>query len=190
MPITKLCIFCGVNSGLDPKFTEMAVEIAEGISDLNISIIYGGSKKGLMGTIANAALKKGNHVVGVLPESINRPEEVHDGLSELIISECLRARKKIMLERSDAFLILPGGYGTLDEFFEIMTLKKLQLHSKPVYVMNYMGFWNELLVLLQKIQGLGFISSGEIGELYQIFDNVSDLISAITQRNSKHLSRP
>src|SRR6202042_3527823 len=119
-------------------------------------LVYGGGHVGLMGIVADTALQNGAEVIGIIPEHIRAQEVQHHGLTELHVVPDMHTRKRMMVERADAFIILPGGLGTLDETFEIITWKKLKLHSKPIIILNQHGYWDEMLALIDKMIADGF----------------------------------
>ncbi|MES2215248.1 MAG: TIGR00730 family Rossman fold protein [Pseudomonadota bacterium] len=159
--IKTICVFCGSRNGDNPSFIELAKQTGEAFASMNIDIVYGGSKMGLMGAVADGSLDKGGHVVGVFPSMLTGLEIPHQSLTELILTDSLGARKERMIELSDAFLILPGGYGTLDEFFEVVTTRNLSLHLKPVFVLNFEGFWDGILAQLDQVTKKGFVKFQE-----------------------------
>ena len=143
-------------------------------------VIYGGGHVGLMGIVADTALKAGGQVIGIIPEHIRAQEVQHNGLTELHVVPDMHTRKRMMVERADAFIILPGGYGTLDELFEILTWKKLQLHSKPVILFNQDGYWDDMLALIDKIIGDGFAQPKDRA-LLTVLNRVEDVFAALDQ---------
>ena len=152
----RLCIFCGSQSGHNPDYQDLAIRLGRLAALHKIELIYGGGDIGLMGILANAALSEGGKVVGILPSILEKQEIGHQKLSELIITPNMHIRKSQMYEKSDAFAILPGGVGTLDEFFEILTWKHIGLHQKQIFVVNYKNYWDPLKDLLSHILLNGF----------------------------------
>ena len=146
----SVCVFCGGNSGANPRFAEAAARVGEVIAEAGLCLVYGGSSVGLMGIAANAALARGGKVLGVIPEGLASKEIAHQGLTELRVVSSMHERKALMVERSDAFVALPGGFGTLDELFEILTWGQLGLHRKPIALLNVDGFYNSLLDFLDR----------------------------------------
>ena len=146
----SVCVFCGGNSGANPRFAEAAARVGEVIAEAGLCLVYGGSSVGLMGIAANAALARGGKVLGVIPESLASKEIAHLGLTELRVVSSMHERKALMVERSDAFVALPGGFGTLDELFEILTWGQLGLHRKPIALLNIDGYYNSLLDFLDR----------------------------------------
>jgi uncharacterized protein (TIGR00730 family) len=155
-PIKVVCIYCGSSKGRDPLFSETAHNLGQYLASKEISIIYGGAQVGLMGSLANGSLTCGGEVIGILPSFLSIKEIAHDNLTETIMTDNMHQRKQMMFEKSDAFIILPGGFGTLDEMFEILTWGQLGLHTKPIGVLNINGYYDHLLAFLDNIvyQGL------------------------------------
>jgi uncharacterized protein (TIGR00730 family) len=153
----SVCVYCGSSGSVAPSFRHAAAEIGRILAENGIQLVYGGGRVGLMGLAADAALAAGGAVVGVIPRLIAEMEVAHQTLTELIVVETMHERKRIMAERSDAFLILPGGYGTLDEMFEILTWKQLGLHDRPIVIANLDGYWDPLMVLIRHALHEGFI---------------------------------
>ncbi|MBI3418845.1 MAG: TIGR00730 family Rossman fold protein [Proteobacteria bacterium] len=152
----SVCVYCGSSSRVDERFRSHAAELGRRLGQDGFEVIYGGGRVGLMGIVADAALNAGGKVVGIIPQHIQAMEIEHHGLTELHVVDSMHTRKRMMAERADAFVILPGGFGTLDEAFEIITWKKLQLHDKPIILFDDGGFWTPLLELMRNIVREGF----------------------------------
>ena len=144
MKVEAVAVFCGSKDGENPLYAKHAKELGKLIAVLDLKLIYGGGKKGLMGAIANSALENGGKVMGVIPKILIEWEQQHEGLTELSIVPDMHTRKKMMYDLCDAAIVLPGGFGTLDEFFEMLTWKTLKIHNKKIYVLNTAGFYNHL----------------------------------------------
>lgn len=157
MKLETVCVFCGSQAGRIPEYEEAARELARVLLAHDVTLVYGGGHVGMMGAIADAMLAGGGRVVGVIPEHLMRPEVAHQELTELIIVDTMHARKRTMADRSDAFIVLPGGYGTLEEMFEMVTWLQLRLHAKPVGVVNVDGYFDQLLRFVQHCAAEGFI---------------------------------
>jgi uncharacterized protein (TIGR00730 family) len=155
--IRSICVFCGSASGARPEYAAAARELGELLAREGIGIVYGGGHVGMMGQVADAALAAGGHVVGVVPQHLMRPEVAHQGLDELIVVESMHTRKRTMAERADAFVVLPGGFGTFEEMFEMVTWLQLRLHAKPVGLVNCLGYFDHLLAFLHHAAAEGFI---------------------------------
>ena len=152
-----ICVFCGSGEGARPEFVATARELGRRIAESGYGLIYGGACVGLMGAIADAALSAGGEVVGVIPDLIMDREIGHCGLTELCVVRSMHERKALMAERADAFVALPGGYGTMDEFIEIVTWAQLKIHSKPCVLVNLGGYYDGLLQFFDTAVTEGFI---------------------------------
>ncbi len=150
-------VFCGSKNGAQPLFEQHARRLGELFARHGIRLIYGGGKRGLMGAIANGVLDNGGTVTGIIPELLNQWEQQHDKVTELIVVENMHVRKRQLYERADAAIILPGGFGTLDELFEVLTWNQLSIHDKPIYLLNSGGFYDALLQHLQQMKKEGFL---------------------------------
>lgn len=155
--IASICVFCGSSSGRRPEYAAVARELGDLLARRQIGIVYGGGHVGMMGELADAALSAGGNVVGVIPEHLMRPEVAHQRLKELIVVDSMHTRKRTMSERADAFVVLPGGFGTFEEMFEMVTWLQLQLHAKPVGLVNCFGYFDHLLAFLRHAADEGFI---------------------------------
>jgi uncharacterized protein (TIGR00730 family) len=141
----RICVFCGSSRGTDPVYAGAAASVGALLARLGIGVVYGGGRVGLMGTLADAALAAGGEVIGVIPESIVALEVAHGGLADLRVVGSMHERKALMADLSDGFIALPGGYGTLDEFCEVLTWAQLGLHGKPCGLLNIAGFYDHFL---------------------------------------------
>src|ERR1700756_176213 len=157
MHIRSVAVFCGSKNGNNPLFSRHTVELAKYIGILGLKLIYGGGSRGLMGLMADTALAEGVDVMGIIPELLTDREHHHRGLTQLAIVPDMHTRKKMMYDRCDAAIILPGGFGTLDEFFELVTWNQLQIHNKKIYILNSAGFYNLLLHHLHQLEKEGFL---------------------------------
>lgn len=147
-PTFSICVYCGSRSGLNPAYAAAAAQVGHWIGERGGQLVYGGGKSGLMGIVADAALQSGAHVVGVIPKALVEKEWAHRGCSELHIVETMHDRKRMMAERADAFLALPGGIGTFEELFEVWTWRQLGYHDKPIGILNVAGYYDRLLDFL------------------------------------------
>jgi uncharacterized protein (TIGR00730 family) len=175
---TSLCVYCASGIGIDSRHAEAARELGRAMAGNRIRLIYGGARIGLMGALADAVLSGGGDVVGIIPRHLDRVEVGHRGASELIVVDSMHQRKQKMFEMSDAFAVLPGGVGTLDETFEIITWRKLQLHDKPILLVDIAGFWRPLLSLIDHIIGQGFAHPAD-RNLYQVVSTIPALLGAL-----------
>jgi len=147
-PERSIAVFCAAADGARPVYRSVAIELGEALANRGIGLIYGGAKVGLMGAVADATLASGGHVVGVIPHVLVDLEVAHQGVTELHVTSTMHTRKALMSERADAFLILPGGFGTFEEMFEVLAWQTLKIHSKPVVLLNIDGFYDTLLAFL------------------------------------------
>ncbi|HHL3493430.1 TPA: TIGR00730 family Rossman fold protein [Legionella pneumophila] len=155
--INKLAVFCGSRTGYSEVYKQSAENLADVLSNSDITMVYGGSKSGLMGIIANRMLKNGSKVIGIIPKSLVDTEKAHDDLTELHIVNSMYERKVLMCKLSDGFILLPGGSGSLDEFFEMFTLVQLGYHKKPCCILNASGYYDYLLQFLDHAVNQGFL---------------------------------
>jgi len=154
--IQSVCVYCGSRKGNKPYYEALAQNMGHLIASHNMHLVYGAGSIGLMGTVARAASEKGADVIGIIPEHLDAVEITQDGLAELHITDDMHERKKMMFDRSDAFIVLPGGLGTLDETMEMMTWAQLSLHKKPIVLVNYKDFWTPLVELIKHVVDDGF----------------------------------
>jgi hypothetical protein len=155
--IKAITVFCGSSEGNDSTVLQESSVLGQTLADQDITLVYGAAKIGIMGKIAEATLKNGGQVIGVIPEFLKLKEVVHLGLTELITTENMHERKIKMNDLADAFIALPGGFGTLEELFEIITWAQLGLHQKPIGLLNVNGFYDDLLTLLENMVRKGFL---------------------------------
>jgi uncharacterized protein (TIGR00730 family) len=157
VPNKSIAVFCAAANGNDPVYRTAAEELGRTIAGAGLGLVYGGGKTGLMGAVADAALAAGGHVVGVIPHVLVDLEVAHGGVSELHVTETMHTRKALMAERSDAFVILPGGFGTLEEMFEVLAWQTLKIHAKPVVLFNVAGFFDNMLSFLDDCDAAGML---------------------------------
>ena len=177
----RVAVYCGSSSGTNPAYLAEAVATGKAIAAAGLGLVYGGASVGLMGAVADAALAGGAEVIGVLPEILTGSEISHRRLTRLEIVPTMHERKALMVKLSDAFLILPGGYGTLDEMMEIVTWKQLRLHAKPCIVINTAGYWDGLLAFLDCAVRTGFLKP-ENRNLLQVTDSAQEAVQIVTRR--------
>jgi uncharacterized protein (TIGR00730 family) len=156
--LKSLCIFCGSGIGNDERYKNAAIEMGEYLAKNNITFVYGGGRIGLMGIIADTVLMNGGRVTGIIPGFLSTKEIKHDGLTDCYEVDDMHTRKQMMYQLSDAFIAMPGGFGTLDELFEIITWHQLLLHAKPIAIYNVAGYFDPLLAMINKMQDEKFIS--------------------------------
>ncbi len=180
MKYKNIALYCGSSTGNNPAYAEEASKFGSMCAERGITIYYGGGSIGLMGAAAQASLDKGGNVVGVAPKFFKEGEVLANNLTEMIIVESMSQRKQLLEEKSDAFVVFPGGYGTMDELFEMITDAQLGLHNKPVAIYNYLGFYDFLLKQLDRFLEEGFlrpfhhsllITATNLDELFNKLDN-------------------
>ncbi|RMF28143.1 MAG: TIGR00730 family Rossman fold protein [Bacteroidetes bacterium] len=172
----SLCVFCGASPGTDPGYAQVARQVGATLARRGLRLVYGAGKVGLMGELADAALAAGGQVLGVIPEFLQEKEVCHRGLTQLIVTQTMHERKQIMEAHSDGVLVLPGGYGTLDEFFEILTWKQLHLHRKPIGLLNVRGYYDHLLQHFRKMHREGFLRDANL-DLCLVDDDLERLLA-------------
>ncbi len=153
----KIVVFCGSSLGFNPIYKEAAIELGNYFTNNNIGLVYGGGKIGMMGVLADTILEHKGDVIGVIPKLLEKKEVIHPGVEEMIVCEKMSDRKVIMSKLVDAYITLPGGFGTLDELFEALTLNQLQIEKKPVGLLNINGFFDATLLQLDKMVAEGYL---------------------------------
>lgn len=181
--IKTICVYCGSSAHVGQTYTDLAVSVAEHLVKNGKAIVYGGGKVGLMGKVAESGINAGGTVIGIIPEYLVYKELQHESLSEMHVVDSMHTRKRMMVERSDAFLILPGGFGTLDEAFEIMTWRQLGLHEKPIVFLNHNEFWTPLVDLIDHIAREKF-SGAESRNLFTVAATIDDVPAAMARAPS------
>jgi hypothetical protein len=176
----RLCVYCGSSDAVDARYRQSAKELGGHLAAAGIELVYGGGRVGLMGLLANAVLSAGGTVIGIIPKRLLDAEVAHLGVSELVVVDNMHDRKRQMAERADAFAVLPGGIGTLDEFFEIVSWKQLSLHEKPILLVDIGDYWAPLRTLLDHIVVNGFARPQTRG-LIRIVPSVSALMAALSE---------
>jgi uncharacterized protein (TIGR00730 family) len=176
--IKRLCVYCGSSAGVDARYREAAARLGTLLAESGVELIYGGGRVGLMGVLADAALAGGGRVTGVIPRHLHDREVAHPGVGNMIVVASMHERKQRMFELADAFAVLPGGLGTLDETIEMLTWRQLGLHGKPVIVADVGAYWKPLLGLFEHAiaQGFAAVSSREF---YRVVTRVEDLLPTL-----------
>ena len=175
MQIKTLAVFCGSKTGNNKLFEVHAIALGYLLAEKKINIIYGGGNKGLMGAMANAALEKGGNVTGIIPKLLTDAEHKHEGLNELHIVDTMHIRKQLIYEKIDAAIILPGGFGTLDELFEILTWNQLSIHDKKIFFLNSGGFYDPLFAHIHNMQEENFLY-GEAEDRMTVLAEPNDIL--------------
>jgi uncharacterized protein (TIGR00730 family) len=179
MNIESVAVFCGSHSGNNPLFTQHVKELGKLLAMLKIKLVYGGGQKGLMGTLADSVLENEGQIMGIIPELLIEWEVQHKGLSELAVVPDMHTRKKMIYDRCDAVIVLPGGFGTMDELFETLTWNQLKIHNKKIYILNTDGFYNHLQKHMLHLKQEGFLQNEVLGAIYfcntpvELFNKIS-----------------
>jgi uncharacterized protein (TIGR00730 family) len=174
----SVCIFCGSQHGTDPRYRAAATRFGELAGAAGLRVIYGGGQVGLMGAAADASMSAGGQVVGLIPARLLEREVGHRAITELVVTRDMFERKAEMIARSDAFVVLPGGFGTLDELLEVVTLRQLGYHDKPIVIVNLGGYWDPFLALVERVIDEGF-AAPTVRRLYTVVDEVDDVLAEL-----------
>jgi hypothetical protein len=186
--MNSICVFCASSPGHDKKFREAAFSVGKFLADKKLTLVYGGAKVGLMGAVADGAIENGGKVIGVLPKFLSSKEIAHDHLTELIIVESMHERKMKMHELSDAAIALPGGFGTMEELFELLTWGQLGLHKKPIALLNISGFYDPLIQQVSLMNSQGFLNETNMNLLLhgknmeELFETMSKWKSSASEK--------
>ena len=179
-PAFSLCVYCGSRSGTDPACAELARAVGHWIGSHGGQLVYGGGRNGLMGIVADSTRNAGGRVVGIIPTALVEREWAHQGCDELHVVDTMHERKRMMMDRADAFLALPGGIGTLEELFEVWTWRQLGYHDKPVGILNANGYYEGMLRFMQNVVHEGFMGEWQM-DLVRVGDQVAPLLRELVQ---------
>jgi uncharacterized protein (TIGR00730 family) len=171
----RVCVFCGSSIGVKPAYRTEAESLGRLLGEAGLGLVYGGAQVGLMGALADAALANGSEVIGVIPRTLAGIEVAHQRLSQLVLVDTMHERKALMAQEADAFVALPGGFGTLDEFFEILTWAQLSIHAKPCVLVNTGGYYDHLLSFLQAAIDQGFLKRENFALIHVVVDTAEAL---------------
>jgi hypothetical protein len=177
--LRSICVYCGANTGTDPKYREAAETLGRAMADSGVRLVYGGGSIGLMGILARTVLAHGGKVTGIIPQFLKDREVMLKEVSDLVVTADMHERKRIMFERADAFVALPGGIGTLEEVVEMMTWAQLEQHMKPVLIVNINGFWDSLIGLFQRMSDDGFLHKEFLGVHMELPVHFCDSVDAV-----------
>jgi uncharacterized protein (TIGR00730 family) len=181
--LSSICVYCGSSAGDDPIYAASAEHLGKAMGRAGIGLVYGGGAIGLMGITARSVMEAGGHVTGIIPQFLKDREVMLKEVPELIVTADMHERKRLMFERSDAFVALPGGIGTLEELVEIMTWAQLGRHRKPVLLANINGFWDPLIALLHHMSSAGFIRGGfEVN--YLVADSAEEILPQLLKASA------
>lgn len=175
-------MYCGANDNVKKSFRQIAVMTGQEFANNNLRLVYGGAQVGLMGLLADSVLANNGQVIGVIPDFLSDLEITHTGVTELIRTKSMHERKVTMAERADAFVVLPGGLGTLEETFEILTWKQLGLHNKPIIILNTEGFWDHLIVLIEHLVNENFAREENL-TLFTVVNTVDEILNVLNVAN-------
>ncbi len=178
MNIQSVAVFCGSRTGTNKIYMEHAAELGKLIAILDMRLVYGGGKSGLMGAVADAVLANGGNVMGIIPKMLLEWEHQHEGLQELAVVTDMHSRKKMLFEMSDAAIVMPGGFGTLDEMFEMLTWNQLKIHDKKIYLLNSGGFYNYLYSHMKMLEKEGLLYE-PLGNRVILCDNPKEVFNRI-----------
>jgi uncharacterized protein (TIGR00730 family) len=182
--IRNVCVYCGASAGSDPRFTQAADVLGAALAHAGMGLVYGGGDLGIMGQVARATLAAGGHVTGVIPKFLMRRENALLEAQDLVLVEDMHERKRMMFDRADAFVALPGGIGTLEELAEQLTWAQLQQHQKPILIADVAGFWRPLLGLLAHMRNFGFLREGN--DVHYIVAEKAEDIVPMLQSAARH----
>jgi len=186
--IKRITVFCGSSFGTEAVYEKQAYELGETLAKQNIGLVYGGANVGLMGTVANGVIDNNGEAIGVLPHFLKGKEIAHESLTELILVDTMHERKAKMNELSDGVITLPGGFGTLEEIFEMLTWAQLGLHQKPIGILNINGFYNELLAFVQTMVSKGFLKDIN-QEMLLTSDSIDKLLDMMKNYKAPEVSK-
>jgi uncharacterized protein (TIGR00730 family) len=176
--IRKVCVYCGSSPGSDPDFVAAATRLGQILAEHGVGLVYGGGSHGLMGAVARSVHDNGGDISGIIPEFLKSKEQLFAEANDIVVTRDMHERKRIMFERADAFVALPGGIGTLEELVEQLTWAQLGRHKKPIVVVNINGFWNGLIEVFDHMYRLGFIRNGGLFG-YKVVASVEEVLPAL-----------
>jgi uncharacterized protein (TIGR00730 family) len=187
--VRRVCVFCGASSGRVPAYADVARAFGAALARRGLGLVYGGGRVGLMGAVADGALGAGGEVIGVIPQELVARELAHDGVTELRVVGSLHERKALMAELSDAFVALPGGFGTLDELMEQLTWSQLGLHAKPVALLDVEGYWRPLIALARHATEEGFVRESDLAAI-AVGDEPEGILDRLERMTREPRPRP
>jgi len=177
--LKRVCVYCGSRRGLPGSHRQGALQLGRLLAERKITLVYGGGHVGMMGMIADAALSAGGEVIGVIPETLRTRELAHDGLTKLHIVDDMHQRKALMAELADGFIAMPGGLGTLEELFEMLTWLQIGIHEKPVGLLNCGGYYDQLLAFLDQTVTDGYLKADDLRRLLKVSDKPEELLEKL-----------
>lgn len=179
-PSFSVCVYCGSRPGADPAYAAVATEVGRWIGGHGGQLVYGGGRNGLMGIVADSTRAAGGRVVGIIPSALVEREWAHEGCDELHVVDTMHVRKRMMMERADAFLALPGGIGTFEELFEVWAWRQLGYHDKPIGILNANGYYTRMMQFMQDVVREGFVGGWQM-DLVQVAQEVAPLLQSLVQ---------
>ena len=179
-PAFSVCVYCGSKPGHDPRFAAVAQEVGQWIGQHGGQLVYGGGRNGLMGLIADSTRAAGGRVVGVIPSALVEREWAHEGCDELHVVDTMHERKRMMMDRADAFLALPGGIGTFEELFEVWAWRQLGYHDKPIGILSSRGYYERMMAFMQEVVREGFMGDWQM-DLVQVGEDAAPLLRQLVQ---------
>ena len=185
MSLFSVCVYCGSRGGRDPAFLHAATELGAALARAQMRLVYGAGDLGLMGAVARAAHGAGGDTFGVVPTHLLEREAANRDLNTFIITETMHERKKVMVMNADAIVVLPGGAGTLDEFCEVLTWRQLDLHTKPIFILDVKEYWQPLIALIDHVIGQGF-AENDLREFFEIIPKVLPLMERL-EKMKQHI---
>ena len=184
----SIVVYCGANRGSSPIYQQRAYDLGKALAEKNIDLIFGAGCVGLMGIVADAVLENGGNAIGVIPDFLVKWEVAHEGLTEIVVVDSMHERKQIMCDRADAVIVMPGGFGTLDEFFEMLTWAQLGLHQKPIGILNINGYFDHLLAQAEHMVKEGFLKAGN-RDMILVEDEIEALFDVLADYTPPHLPK-
>jgi len=185
----SVCVYCGSGFGTDPAFKAAAEALGLSLAEAGLGLVYGGGNVGLMGTVASAVLAGGGHVTGIIPDFLKSRERMLEDIQETVVVGDMHTRKKLMFDRADAFVALPGGIGTLEELVEQLTWAQLGQHTKPILLLDTHGFWRPFLTLLDHMRDLGFIREG-LDPTYLVAEQPGEVVGMLREAVARRVPAP
>lgn len=180
MSLKRVCVYCGANLGNDPAFAKTAKDLGHLLAEKNIELVYGGGKVGLMGVLADAVLENGGHVIGIIPQKLVDKEQAHKGLQDLRIVNDMHERKATMATLADAFIALPGGFGTMEELFEVLTWSQIGYHQKPIVLLDVNDYYKHLKSFVDHAKTTGLIQP-QFADLFRITPSAEEALAEISR---------
>jgi len=187
--IKSVCVYCGANPGNNPEYESEAKELGKLLSENGVSLVYGGASIGIMGAIADSVLEHGGNVTGIIPHGLFQREVAHNGISKLLVVDSMHERKALLANLSDALITLPGGYGTFEELFEMITWNQIGIHQKPIFILNTAGFYDPFQNFINNVIDCGFIRDS-VKQPYQILESPAAIIDALSEFQPISIEKP